>query len=214
MNPRATSSVALDPTRSAGTSRVQSGQRDRRVMTERSRDNGSTRGNRCVMTNPRFRARAAISAVFFINGAVFASWIAHIPGVKAQHHLSDGGLGLTLLSTAVGSVAALPVAAWLIARWGSRTMTSIAVLGCCLVLPLLVVSPNVAVLALVLAIFGALNGTLDVSMNAQAVALEARYRRPIMSAFHGLWSLGGVAGAAIASGAMALGVGTVAHVAG
>jgi hypothetical protein len=45
---------------------------------------------------------------------------------------------------------------------------------------------------------------LDVSMNAQAVAVEERYRRPIMSSFHGLWSVGGVVGAVAASGAMAM----------
>lgn len=162
----------------------------------------------------RFRARAAISAVFFINGAVFASWIAHIPAVKMQHDLSDGWLGLVLLSTAVGSVLALPVAGWLIIRWGSRVMTGAAALGFCLALPLPLISSNVALLAVALALFGACNGTLDVSMNAQAVALEDRSPRPIMSSFHGLWSLGGVGGAAAASGAMALGVDAIGHVVG
>jgi MFS family permease len=165
-------------------------------------------------TGGAFRARVAISAVFFINGAVFASWIAHIPSVKMRHDISDGALGLVLLSTAVGSVLALPMAGWLIARWGSRVMTSAAALGFCLMLPLPVISPNVALLALALALLGACNGALDVSMNAQAVALEERYPRPLMSSFHGLWSLGGVSGAAVASGAMALGVGSVGHVVG
>jgi len=63
-----------------------------------------------------------------------------------------------------------------------------------------------------LALYGACNGTLDVAMNAQAVTVEEHYRRPLMSSFHGLWSLGGVTGAAAASGAMALGVGQVRHV--
>jgi MFS family permease len=165
-------------------------------------------------TRAPFRARAAISAVFFTNGAVFASWIAHIPAVKAQHRLGDGELGLVLLSTAIGSVLALPIAAWLIARWGSRVMTGAAALGFCVMLPLPVISPNVALLAIVLALFGACNGTLDVSMNAQAVLLEERSRRPIMSSFHGLWSLGGLGGAAAASAAMALGLGAVTHVVG
>ena len=145
---------------------------------------------------------------------MFASWVAHIPAVKTQHHLSDGELGLVLLSMAASSVLALVMAGWLIARWGSRVVASSAALGVCLTLPLPVVSPNVALLAVTLALFGACNGTLDVSMNAQAVAVEERYRRPIMSSFHGLWSLGGVGGAAGASGVMALGVGAVGHVLG
>jgi len=158
--------------------------------------------------------RLAIAAVFFTNGAVFATWIAQIPVVKGEHHLGDGRLGLVLLSMAVGSVVALPVAGWLIARWGSRVVTSAAALAFCLILPLPGISPNVALLAVALALFGACNGLLDVSMNAQAVALEARGPRPIMSSFHGLWSLGGVAGAAIASGSMALGIGAVTHMVG
>jgi len=56
------------------------------------------------------RARRAVSAIFFINGAVLASWVAHIPSVKAQHGIGDGGLGLVLLSMAVGSVLTLPIA--------------------------------------------------------------------------------------------------------
>jgi MFS family permease len=129
-----------------------------------------------------------------------------------QQHLSDGELGLVLLSMAVGSVLMLPPAGWLVARCGSRIVTSAAALFFCLMLPLPVISPNVVMLALALALFGAANATLDVSMNAQAVALEERYPHPVMSSFHGLWSLGGVVGAALASGAMALGVGAVGHV--
>ena len=159
------------------------------------------------------RARWGLSAIFFVNGVVLASWVAHIPAVKAQHGISDGRLGLVLLSMAVGSVLALPVAGWLIGRFGSRAVTSTAAVGFCVVLPLLVISPSVVLLALTLALFGACNGTLDVSMNAQAVAVEARYQRPILSSVHGLFSVGGVAGAAAASGAMALGAGPVWHVA-
>jgi len=160
------------------------------------------------------RARVSVSTIFAVNGVVFASWVAHIPAVKTRHHLSDGELGLVLLSMAVGSVLALVAAGWLIARWGSRVVTSWAALGFCVLLPLPVIVPNVALLAVSLAVFGACNGTVDVSMNAQAVAVEHRYQRPIMSSFHGLWSLGGVGGAAAASGAMAAGIGTVQHVLG
>ena len=157
-------------------------------------------------------ARAAISVIFFTNGVLFATWVAHIPAIKTKHEISDGGLGLLLLSIAGGSVLALPTAGWLVARWGSRVMTSAAAIGFCLALPLPVISPSIGLLAFTLAVFGACNGVLDVSMNAQAVTVEEQYRRPIMSSFHGLWSLGGVSGAAAASGAMALGVGQVRHV--
>ena len=128
--------------------------------------------------------------------------------------MSDGQLGLVLLSMAAGSVVALPVAGWLVGRLGSRVMTAAAGIALCLALPLPVASPSVALLSLSLALLGACNGLLDVSMNAQAAEVEQRVGRPIMSSFHALFSLGGVAGALLAGGAMAVGIGDVAHVRG
>src|ERR1043166_8978525 len=94
------------------------------------------------------RSRAAVSTIFFINGVVLASWVPHIPAVKARHAISDGELGIVLLSMAVGAVCALPLAGWLVGRAGSRLMTSAAAIALCLALPLPVVSPNVALLSL------------------------------------------------------------------
>jgi fucose permease len=166
------------------------------------------------MTASDFRARLSVGTVFFINGMVLASWVPHIPAVKAHHAISDGQLGLVLLSMATGALLALPQAGWLVGRYGSRLMTSVAALGLCLMLPLPVLAPSVPLLSASLVVFGALNATLDVSMNAQAVVVEQRYRRAIMSSFHGLFSLGGLVGAALAGGTMALGAGDVGHVVG
>jgi MFS family permease len=160
------------------------------------------------------RSRWAVSTIFFINGMVLASWVPHIPAVKAQHAISDGELGIVLLSMAVGAVFALPLAGWLVGRAGSRLMTSAAAIALCLALPLPLVSPNVALLSLSLVVLGACNATLDVSMNAQAVAVEQGYQHAIMSSFHGLFSLGGLVGAAVTGGVMALGVHDVPHVVG
>src|SRR5712692_9593059 len=163
--------------------------------------------------SPPFIARRAVSTIFFINGMVLASWVPHLPAVKAQHAISDGQLGIVLLSMAVGSVLALPLAGWLIGRFGSRRMTALAALGFCLVLPLPIISPNLGLLALSLMLLGACNGTLDVSMNSQAVEVERHYQCSIMSSFHGLFSLGGLIGAGVAGLAMSSGVDDVQHVA-
>ena len=158
-----------------------------------------------------FPARCAVSTLFFINGLVLASWVPHIPAVKSQHAISDGQLGIVLLAMAVGSVFALPLAGWMINRYGSRRIASLAALGFCLTLPLLILSPSIGLLAGTLALFGACNGILDVSMNAQAVTVERYYNRPIMSSFHGLFSLGGLTGAGVAGVGMSLGVGDLQH---
>lgn len=158
------------------------------------------------------RSRAAVSTIFFINGLVLASWVPHIPAVKARHAISDGELGIVLLSMAVGAVCALPVAGWLVGRVGSRRMTSATAIALCLALPLPLVSPNVFALSLSLVVLGACNAALDVSMNAQAVVVEREYERAIMSSFHGLFSLGGLAGAGVAGAAMALEASDLSHV--
>jgi Na+/melibiose symporter-like transporter len=93
-------------------------------------------------------------------------------------------------------------------------MTSAAAIALCLALPLPLMSANVFLLSLSLVVLGACNATLDVSMNAQAVAVEREYGRAIMSSFHGLFSLGGLVGAGVAGGVMALGVHDAQHVAG
>lgn len=161
---------------------------------------------------PLAYARWAVSTIFFLNGMVLASWVPHIPAVKVQHTLSDGQLGLVLLSMAVGSVCTLPVAGWLVGRFGSRHMTTWAILACCFVLPLPVMSVNVLLLCISLGLFGVCNSTLDVAMNAQAVEVEQRYQRAIMSSFHALFSLGGLVGAAIAGFVMSFNVGAIQHV--
>src|SRR6185295_3330610 len=165
-------------------------------------------------TTPVARARLAVSTMFFVNGVVLASWVPHIPAVKARHAISDGQLGAVLFAMAVGAVVALPMAGWLVGRFGSRRMTSIAAVGLCLCLPLPVLAPTVVLLTISLGALGAFNATLDVSMNAQAVVVEQRYGRPIMSSFHGLFSLGMLAGAGAAVAVMALGPSDSSHVVG
>lgn len=165
------------------------------------------------MTSPSpLRSRCAVATVFFVNGVVIASWVPHVPAVKLRHGLGDGALGLVLLSLAAGAVLALPAAGWMVGRFGSRRMTALAGIALSVALPLPVLSPTVPLLCVALALLGASTGTLDVSMNAQAGLVEADYRRPIMSSFHALFSLGGLAGAALASLAMALGSGDARHV--
>ncbi len=159
------------------------------------------------------RARLAVAAVFFANGCGLGSWVPHIPDVKLWHGLSDAALGLALLAIAAGAVAALPVAGALVARFGSRPVTRGAALLFCTALPLPLLAPDVPTLLAALALLGVGTGSLDVAMNAHAVLIEERYGRPIMSSFHGMFSLGGLAGAALAGAAMQAGLPPVMHLA-
>jgi MFS family permease len=152
-----------------------------------------------------------VLTIFGINGFALSSWFPHIPAVQRKLDLSEGTLGLALLGTAVGALAATSASGWVIARVGSRRATRASVLALCAALPLPGLAPDLPFLVLALVLLGASNGVLDVAMNTQAVAVEQRYRRPIMSTFHGVFSLGGLASSALAVAIMAGGVGTVAH---
>jgi MFS family permease len=102
-----------------------------------------------------------------------------------------------LLCAAVGALLAQPTVGWLISRVGSRRMTILMVVAFCLSVILPGMAGNIPSLMGALFVLGACNGGLDVAMNAQAALVEQRYARPIMSSFHGLWSIGGLLGAAL-----------------
>lgn len=152
------------------------------------------------------KARLAILTVFFVNGATLASWVAHIPLVKERLSLSEGVLGFTLLSMAVGALVSMPLTGALIPRVGSRLITRVTTIGFCLALVLPITAPSLPVLVASLFVFGAFQGSMDVAMNAQAVAVENAYARAIMSAFHGFFSLGGLIGAGLGGVVLSLGV--------
>ncbi|HET7093595.1 MAG TPA: MFS transporter [Thermomicrobiales bacterium] len=156
-------------------------------------------------------ARAAVAAFFALAGIAMGSWVARIPAVQTRLALDPGALGLALLGISVGAVLAMPSSGWLIARWGSRRIVETAGLAACALLILPPLAPSGLLLWLALAAFGAAYGVLDVSMNTQAAAVETRYGRPIMSSFHGVFSVGGLAGAASAGFIASRGVGPGPH---
>lgn len=150
---------------------------------------------------PPKTARFAVSVIFLVHGILVATWVLHIPTVKAALGLSESRLGVALLCIAAGSLVSMPLSGALVSRIGSRRVTVWTSLAFCAILPLPIVAPSFPVLVAALAGFGACAGAMDVAMNAHAVAVEQRYPRPVMSAFHAMFSLGGFAGA-VAGGTM------------
>ncbi len=145
------------------------------------------------------RARLAVSVIFFINGFVLANWVARIPYTKSRLGLDDQTLGFVIFGLAVGVLTALPLAGGLIARFGSRAVTTAAAAANSVSLIALATMPTPLAQAGALFVFGATTATMDIAMNAQGVEVERRAAKPIMSSFHALFSLGGVAGAALTS---------------
>lgn len=151
-------------------------------------------------------ARFAVLAMFFLNGAIFGTWVSRIPDVQVRLGLSEGTLGLVLLGIAVGVITALTLTGGLIARFGSRTVTIAGAVALCLLLPPLALMPGAIALWVNLFAFGAAMSLMDVAMNAQGVEVEQQYQRALMSSFHAAFSIGGFAGAALSAGLAALDV--------
>jgi MFS family permease len=142
-------------------------------------------------------ARVALCAVFAVHGFIFASWAVRVPAIKQQTGASSAALGLALLGLSAGAVATMVIAGALCRRFGSGRVTVIScvLLSVTLVLPAL--ARSAATLGLMLVIFGAAYGCLNVAMNSVAVDLVAALRRPVMPTFHAAWSFGGLAGAGL-----------------
>ncbi|NEW41812.1 MFS transporter [Nocardia cyriacigeorgica] len=150
-------------------------------------------------------ARAAVFTVFGLNGFLLAMWVVHIPAITERTGVSHSTLGMFILLMAGAGIVGMRLAGPLADRFGSRALVGVAGLTA----SVCVIGPGVATgpvsLAIALAAFGFGNGALDVSMNTQAVHVEREYRRPIMSAFHALFSGGGLVGALV--GALTLRIG-------
>lgn len=143
---------------------------------------------------------------FFIAGFSIASWAPMVPYAKARVGLDDGTLGLLLLCLGVGSIISMPMAGALAAKYGCRRLLVASTVLICLCLPLLATVSSLPLLVAVLFVFGAGMGGVDCTANVQAVIVEKASGKTMMSGFHGLFSLGGIVGAAGVSGLLALGM--------
>ncbi|MGW2260715.1 MFS transporter [Streptomyces sp. NPDC001780] len=141
------------------------------------------------------RLRVALTVFFALDGFMFAGWVVRIPAVKEQTGASPSALGLALLGVSAGAVVTMVFTGRLCRRFGSHPVT----VACALLLSVSIVLPprvsSASALGLVLLVFGAAYGGLNVAMNSAAVDLVAALRRPVISSFHAAFSLGGMIGA-------------------
>ena len=149
---------------------------------------------------PGRKEQFSTRVAFFVTGFAMAAWAPLVPYVKAGAGLSDGALGMLLLCLGAGSIAAMPLSGVGAKRYGCRRLLLLASALMVVALPVLALSSSVWVLSVALFLFGAGVGAMDCVMNVQAIIVERASGRAMMSGFHGLFSVGGFAGA----GAMTL----------
>lgn len=137
------------------------------------------------------RARVATFAFFALNGFVVGMWLVHIPAIEQRAGISHATLGLLLLLLGGGAFVGMQFAGPLADRFGPHRVVPLSAFLCSVALILPGLATNGVTLGAALLVLGMANGALDVSMNAHAVEVEHAYDRPIMSAFHAMWSVGG-----------------------
>jgi len=140
------------------------------------------------------RGRWAVAATFFLNGFLTGSWAPQIPLVLTRLGITEFTLGLLILCFGLGALTSMPWSGYLMARHGTRKIVRVFASAATVGLLLVALAPNVWLAALALYFFGAMIGSMDVAMNANAVVVEQKLSRAIMSSSHGFWSLGGFAG--------------------
>ncbi|MBL7745181.1 MAG: MFS transporter [Chitinophagaceae bacterium] len=141
--------------------------------------------------------RLAVAAFYFSMGFCFASWASRIPDIKTRLHLSEAELGSVLLALPVGQLVTMPVSGRLVTKYGSRTILSFAILLYAIELTNIGWASQMWQLALALFIFGVVGNMSNISVNTQGVLAEKIYGRPIMTSFHGVWSIAGFSGALV-----------------
>ena len=136
---------------------------------------------------------------FSVNSVFFGSWITRLPDIQERIGIGDGELGLALLGLPLGSVSVMPFVSYFIQKYGAGRVTIFIGVIFCIISTLPVFATSHLGLFLILIMVGISTGAMDIAMNASAAIVEEEKGRPIMSTCHGLWSLGGMIGAASTS---------------
>ncbi|MFJ9443746.1 MFS transporter [Kitasatospora sp. NPDC101235] len=146
------------------------------------------------------RSQVATGALFFVLGFQYATWVSRVPALKARLDLGEAQIGLLLMTCGIGAAVSFPLVAVLMRRFGSRLLSVLSSLALGVILLALSVVPDYPVTLLVLFLDGIAVGCLNVAMNAQGAALEARFGRTTMSRLHATFSAGSLLAALLASG--------------
>jgi len=141
-----------------------------------------------------WRDRGALTLCFLTNGVVVGGWAVSQPILKERLGLDDWGLSNVALAYAVGSMATMPLVAWVSPKLGSGRTALIAAFACALLLALVPVAPGLIGLCLTAFVMGGMVSSQSVAMNAHGSRLETKLGRPIISSLHAAYAAGTLAG--------------------
>jgi MFS family permease len=140
-------------------------------------------------------SRLAVKILFFLNGFIHANYFSRLPRIQEHFAIDNGTLGLVLLSASIGALFAMPFTGWMIIRNGSRKISLFSSYFYCALFLFIPHMPNLTALIALFFIIGLATGMMDVAINSQAVMVEQQMKKPIMTSFHALFSVGMMLGA-------------------
>ncbi|WP_104087522.1 MFS transporter [Arthrobacter sp. GMC3] len=152
------------------------------------------------------RARFAVAALFFTNGALFANLVPRYPAIKEALGLSNAEFGLAVAAFPVGALAAGLASGMLIRRFRSSRVAVAGTVLTAVGIMLAGVAPSGIIFAAALCLGGAMDAITDVAQNSHGLRVQRMYGRSILNSFHAVWSVGAVAGGLMGAGAAGLGV--------
>lgn len=141
------------------------------------------------------RARLGVILSFLSHGFISSSFFARIPDYKARLELSNSVLGLCLLASSAGVLAALGPVGRLAAQRGSSAVLTKSSYLLVFIAPFVGISYNAISFAAILFLFGVAIAAQDVAMNTHGVTLEQKSGARYMGRFHAFWSVGALLGA-------------------
>jgi MFS family permease len=159
------------------------------------------------------RARGAVAALFFVNGAMTGNLVPRFPDLKGELELSNTAFGSAVGAYGLGALALGLLGGLLVRRFGSRRVAWVSSVAIAANLTLIGLAPAWLALAAVLAVAGALDSYADIGANAHGLRVERIYGRSILNSLHGVWSIGAVVGGAIGSAAAGLDIAVELHLA-
>ncbi len=152
-----------------------------------------------MISKKLWQNRIAAALIFFSAGFIYSSWMARLPELQIFWNVSNTMTGTLLLCITGGSIAFMPFTGWLSVKFGNKLIASTTAILNVFFLILVALIPSVWILFPLFIFWGIVMGSMDVTVNGQAVLIERQWGKPIISSFHAIFSLGTVLGSLTSS---------------
>ncbi len=157
------------------------------------------------------KQRVSLSIFFFLSGLCFSSWASRIPTIKTLLDINEAELGSLLFVMPISQIIGLPLSGWLVSKYDSRWPMLFAFVLHALFLVMIGFSDSILLLVFALFFFAFFMRIFNIAMNTQSITLQKKYNKKINGSFHGLWSMGGIAGVGFTTLMIALGINMQMH---